>query len=254
MANVDTNSDQYKNSFNNMTVSSKYWQGVTDRGTKIITSKSNVNQDTFIKILCAELQHQDPTKQQDSAQAVSQLAQFAQLEQLQGVNTAINKNSYYALLGKAVAVSDTDTLGKQYAGIVQGLTVNKDGTATITMIVNENGQNVEKNFDSSHILHVVEPDDASTKPLTSLDLNMAFLMCSSFTGKDVKIEETGTDGKTKTYQGTVVGAVFENGVPKVNVKLEGSDEIKKFDYTTITQVQDKKYNATDDTKTETTTK
>jgi flagellar basal-body rod modification protein FlgD len=39
------------------------------------------SEQTFLKLLVAQLQNQDPTQPQDSLQFVSQLAQFAQLEQ-----------------------------------------------------------------------------------------------------------------------------------------------------------------------------
>jgi flagellar basal-body rod modification protein FlgD len=42
---------------------------------------------TFLQLLVAQLQYQDPTNPTDSTQFVSQLAQFSQLEQVMGIKT-----------------------------------------------------------------------------------------------------------------------------------------------------------------------
>lgn len=43
----------------------------------------------FLKLLVTQLQHQDPTKPQDDTQFIAELAQFASLEQLTGINRAV---------------------------------------------------------------------------------------------------------------------------------------------------------------------
>ena len=43
------------------------------------------NEDTFLQLLVAQIQNQDPTNPTDSIQFVTQLAQFSQLEQLIGI-------------------------------------------------------------------------------------------------------------------------------------------------------------------------
>jgi flagellar basal-body rod modification protein FlgD len=43
------------------------------------------NEDTFLQLLVAQIQNQDPTNPTDSVQFLSQLAQFSQLEQLIGI-------------------------------------------------------------------------------------------------------------------------------------------------------------------------
>ncbi len=74
----------------------------------------------FIKLLIAQMTHQDPLAPQDGAQMASQLAQFSSVEQLQNINStlsaqansnaslvnAINNSSTLALIGKNIEVSD----------------------------------------------------------------------------------------------------------------------------------------------------
>ncbi len=61
-------------------------------------SSALANEDTFLKLLVAQLQNQDPLQPQDGTQFVSQLAQFSDLEQ----NLAMR--------------SDMDAIKSQYVG------------------------------------------------------------------------------------------------------------------------------------------
>ncbi len=47
------------------------------------------NTDTFLKLLVAQIQNQDPLNPSDSMQFVTQLAQFSQLEQTIGIRTDV---------------------------------------------------------------------------------------------------------------------------------------------------------------------
>ncbi len=61
-------------------------------------TQAGIDQDTFLKIFMAQLQHQDPQNPEDTSQLSSQLAQFSQLEQtirskdeLQGINSRLDR-------------------------------------------------------------------------------------------------------------------------------------------------------------------
>ncbi len=57
--------------------------------TAVQTPKNDLGKDAFLKLLVTQLQHQDPTKPQDDAQFIQQLATFSSLEQLQAMNAGI---------------------------------------------------------------------------------------------------------------------------------------------------------------------
>lgn len=49
------------------------------------------DRDTFLKLLVAQLKHQDPLAPQDGAQFVAQLAQFNSLDQLISINKRLGQ-------------------------------------------------------------------------------------------------------------------------------------------------------------------
>jgi flagellar basal-body rod modification protein FlgD len=51
--------------------------------------KEAASQETFLKLLVAQIKYQDPLNPADSIQFVSQLAQFSELEQVIGIRTEI---------------------------------------------------------------------------------------------------------------------------------------------------------------------
>jgi flagellar basal-body rod modification protein FlgD len=99
-------------------------KGVTDyvdtTSTKSTSSSgTTLGKDAFLKLLLAQLNHQDPLNPADPSQFASQLAQFSSLEQLTNVNdnltslktTQESNNKYQAmdLIGKEIQ-ADGDTL------------------------------------------------------------------------------------------------------------------------------------------------
>jgi flagellar basal-body rod modification protein FlgD len=134
----------------------------TDRGTKIVKKGQDIDKNSFLKILAAELSNQDPTgsSNQDSTQYVAQLAQFSSLEQMANLNGTMTLNSAANLIGVNVKFNPTDSLGNNYVGVVKSIT--KDGdTITLSVNTSDNGKAVTKDFDYSDIIQV-NPDALSS--------------------------------------------------------------------------------------------
>ena len=55
------------------------------------TSIPEANEQTFLQLLVAQLQYQDPTSPVDGTQFVSQLAQFSELEQMINANATLTQ-------------------------------------------------------------------------------------------------------------------------------------------------------------------
>ena len=81
------------------------------------TATKELDKDAFMKLLVAQLQHQDPTAPQDSNAMMQQMTSFSSLEQLQNMNSALqgiqvqNQGLFQAqsssLVGKRIRVTSS---------------------------------------------------------------------------------------------------------------------------------------------------
>jgi flagellar basal-body rod modification protein FlgD len=58
-------------------------------GTTSPLNSDGLGRDAFLKLLVTQLQHQDPTKPQDDAQFIQQLATFSSLEKLTDISVSL---------------------------------------------------------------------------------------------------------------------------------------------------------------------
>ena len=86
-------------------------------------SRSEMDKDTFLKLLVAQLRYQDPTKPMDGAQFVAESAQFTTVEVLQKLQESQAQLLSFqstllssGLIGKTVTATGTD--GKEITGVV----------------------------------------------------------------------------------------------------------------------------------------
>ncbi|HEY5524494.1 MAG TPA: flagellar hook capping FlgD N-terminal domain-containing protein [Clostridium sp.] len=219
---------------NDMTVQDYSTATKTDGGTKIVKKGQDLGKDSFLKILSAELGNQDPSKETDSTQYISQMAQFTSMEQMSNLNATMTKSANLNLVGKGVTLSTLDSNGKPYTGVVQTVTSNSTGTS-LTVQVNDNGTNKYIDANVDQIVTVVNVSDYSIPPLTNMDGNMQFLVASSFLNKNVELSDVDSAGKN--LSGTVKGVYKDSGVVKVRVELS-TGEIKEVSYSNITKVGD----------------
>ena len=195
----------------------------TDKGTPIVKPGEDMDKNAFLTILSAQLRNQDPMSgDHDSTQYVTQMAQFSTMEQMQNLNKTMTDYSEQNLVGKGVTVDVQNSEGKPYTGIVKSVNT-AGGETSISMEVAENGENVFKEFPVSSIVSILEVPNFSLPAINNLNGNMSFLLASSFIGKDVELSEK--NSSDENYIGKVIGAFKEDGIIKVNVKLEDSDEI-----------------------------
>ena len=89
-------------------------------------TSGELGQDAFLRLLIAQMQHQDPSAPADSNQMMTQMAQFSSVENLTGVNkklTGIGSGQQFssavALIGRTVDYTDAD--GRAVSGVVNGV-------------------------------------------------------------------------------------------------------------------------------------
>jgi flagellar basal-body rod modification protein FlgD len=130
-------------------------KGVTDyvdtTKTTSTAGTTSMGKDAFLKLLLAQLNHQDPLNPADPSQFASQLAQFSSLEQLTNVNdnlTALkttqdsgNKFQALGIIGKQIkANGDTLTLGNKETA-KGGFTIGSSASCAV-VISDANGNTV----------------------------------------------------------------------------------------------------------------
>jgi flagellar basal-body rod modification protein FlgD len=97
-----------------------------------IDAGGSMGEDTFLKLLMAQMTHQDPMQPTDSAQMLSQLAQFANVEGINKLNkqtTALNLGQDFAgsvaMIGRTVTWLDDK--GESHSGVVDGVQPSPSG-------------------------------------------------------------------------------------------------------------------------------
>ena len=93
------------------------------------SSVGNLDYNAFLQLLIAQLKNQDPTQPMDSAQFVSQLATFSQVEQSVSTNTKLDSlltSQSLSLADSAIGRTVTSADGTQ-SGVVTSVKITNDG-------------------------------------------------------------------------------------------------------------------------------
>ena len=90
----------------------------SDKSASSASKAATLNYDSFLKLLIAQMKHQDPTKPMEASEQIAQLATFSQVEQtiqtnanletLISGNALTNASSY---IGKTITSADEKTTG-----------------------------------------------------------------------------------------------------------------------------------------------
>ena len=83
-----------------------------------------VDSETFLKLLVAQMQYQDPLEPQSNTDFVTQLAQMTSLEQMQQMNASLSGAQAYDMIGKyayAEILNSTTGVTDQYLGYVSSI-------------------------------------------------------------------------------------------------------------------------------------
>ncbi|NMF03299.1 flagellar hook capping FlgD N-terminal domain-containing protein [Clostridium beijerinckii] len=218
--------------------------GTTANGTKILKKTDNtMDKNSFLKILSAQLSNLDPTQNQDSSAYVSQMAQFASMEQMQNLNTTMSDSAYQQMIGRTVITNEKDDNGSYIQGYVTQVLKESGGTY-LGMLVNGK----EAKIAVENIIGTVQTTDSNTNANSRTALNSDFLAASALANKEEKVVIATLDDNKKTVliKGKITGAYIDivSG-PTVKIKVDVLDdngkptgETKTYDYGDIVRAGD----------------
>src|SRR3954466_10971405 len=111
----------------------------TSTATTTVTRDDQMDKDTFLKLLVAQMRYQDPSNPTDPTQFMSQTATFTQVEKLEQLTTqnaalvSMQKSlSAGALVGHTVTY--TDDTGAKQTGTVSSVVLGDDTTESTATI------------------------------------------------------------------------------------------------------------------------
>lgn len=238
---VNTNNTTAAGTDTNDTISKKSKvnanDNVSDRGTRIVKKGEGMDENAFLMILAAELSNQDPTNAKDGTEYVSQMAQFAGLQQMTNLNTTMKFTGNSSLIGKYVALNKMDSKGYLYSGDVRSVT-KKGNNITLSVCVgltkDKDGNVIDdiREFDSGDLLHVIGTQDGR---IDNLNYNTAFLTASSLIGKYVELDEK--DEKDVQYKGVIQKVFRDSTGIKLTVVVDSDGKTKDFDFNKVISVR-----------------
>jgi len=200
----------------------------TTRGTAIVKKGAAMDQNSFLKILSAELTNQDPTAPKDDTEYVAQMAQFSSLQETTNLNNTMTFSNATSLVGKMVAFDSYDSKGVQDGGTVQA--VYKDSGTTYMAVKVTDG--TTKDFPADTLSDVIGVPDATS---TSTNANTVFSSAISLMGKQVTTAAL-ADGKI--YAGTVKSVTKTAAGTNLTISYQenGADVTKDISYDDISKV------------------
>lgn len=225
--------------------------GYTTRGTAIVNSNTELGQNAFLNILVAELSNMDPTQDQDSTAYVTQMAEFASIEQLNNLNTTMKNFSYQQMVGQVAILSEKDADGKNIYGVITQIF--KNGSSTVATIKNVTTGETD-NYDITKIIGTCDSGYNDAIYETSLNAhyqsaqllaasNSAAVLLDQTTTKtecmdkdnNILIKHTTVNAPIK---GNITGAYLDKANSKVVVTIkykdsDGKETTKDYDYSSV---------------------
>jgi flagellar basal-body rod modification protein FlgD len=113
--------------------------GGTYSATSTVNREDQLNSDTFMKLLVAQMRYQDPSNPVDSSQMMAQTATFSQVQKLEQL---VNQNASMLILQESATAGAlvgrtatyTDTTGESKSGVVTSVRLASQSSEAIAVI------------------------------------------------------------------------------------------------------------------------
>lgn len=215
---------------------------VTSATTTLTTASSvaaeqvAVDFESFLILLTAQIQNQDPLSPMDSTDFVSQLAQLTQVEQ--SVQTNSNLEDIYAKLSASVALADVSLIGREVTFASEEIALS-DGAAVIDFELAETSVRTQVFIYDEDGLLVRNLIGLSTDGLSrntvawdGLDESGELLADGQYTVDILAVDDDGNLISYNTYSTSVVQSVsFSGGV--ATFLLGTGEEVGSDDIVTV---------------------
>ncbi|MDE7230525.1 MAG: hypothetical protein K2N56_08610 [Oscillospiraceae bacterium] len=187
--------------------------------------KELISQETFLKLLVAEMSNQDPLEPTSNTEFISQLAQFSSMQYMQDSSKYSMATYASSLVGKTVTASKQD--GPDLVvktGVVEKV-VYKNNSYTVTI----NGED----FDIGKVTSVVA-DGSGSGGFGSNTLSDRIARAAAMIGKYafVKTGEKTEDGKDEMTEGFIESITVKDG--EINIVVGG----KPYSMESIDEITD----------------
>lgn len=192
--------------------------------------KDLISQETFLKLLVAEMSNQDPLEPTSNTEFISQLAQFSSMQYAQDSSKYAMANYATSLVGKTVTASKMD--GPDL--VLKTGVVEKVVSQNNSYIVTIDGED----FDINKVTSVVEPNSSAAIG-SSNALADRIIKASQMVGMYATIK-TGEDeeGKELLEEGFIAAITVKDGKIKALVNEKEYDIDKIVEVTLATVVND----------------
>lgn len=171
------------------------------------SNKELVNQETFLKLLVAEMSNQDPLEPTSNTEFISQLATFSSMQYMQDASKYSMANYASSLAGKTVTATKME--GKKAViktGIVEKVVAGKNNTYTLTI----DGET----YNLSQITSVLDSNTKTDNGTTNSPLGDSISKAASLVGMYVTVKngESNSQGwidSIKVKDGKITAALVD---------------------------------------------
>jgi flagellar basal-body rod modification protein FlgD len=177
---------------------------------QISNPNNTISQDGFLQILIAQLQNQDPSDPLSSDQFITENTQFAQLQQLVNINTALtnlqnqNQNNSYAasLLGKNIMTNSAQVTVNGASVSPVGYSLSQPAADVQATIVDSNGNTI--------VTQDLGPQNAGTNTFqwNGRGVNGSYISNGTYTVEFSATDSNGNPIPINQSAGTVTGVQF----------------------------------------------
>jgi len=212
--------------------------------------KSSLNKDDFMKLMLAQMQHQDPLSPQDSTQYLSQLAQMSSLEELQNMNESMKNLSI--MQASATNSQMVDYVGKTMTASSNEISVSSTGNkAEMEYTLESNAASVDISItdENGNVIKTIKAGSKSSGKhkivWDGTDNEGNPVPKGKYTFDIAGVDKNGAKVKAETFiKGKVTGISYEKGYPELVigdikipvgnvVSIDSQQENSKFDFSNI---------------------